>query len=111
MPNIRVSSPVSEARVHDIVAQGCPDLDLGRLGPMITASRSAWVAAAIGTRGRTVTVNPWVRDPLTTGLALLLLLTGIGLPIYAVFVLSKQRAVVDRVTAVLQRALAEEVAR
>lgn len=105
MPSIKTPQPVPVDRIQEIVQAGCPDLDFGRLGVTLTASRSRWVAAAIGTRGNAVTVNPMVRDMPTMLLLLLMSLTGIGLMLYVLLAFPKQKALVARVTSLLQREL------
>ncbi|MCH9686744.1 MAG: hypothetical protein K0V04_35250 [Deltaproteobacteria bacterium] len=105
MPNIKVTTPLTKDQIREIVRVGCPDLDLSSLGPGLTASRTRWVAAAINTQGKTVTVMPMVRDMTTLLLLLLVMITGIGLLIYAVVVIPKQKELVTRVTALLKREL------
>jgi len=105
MTNIKVPEPVSKEQIRTLLQTSCPDLDLGSVGPMLTASSSRWVAAAINTQGKTVTVMPLVRDMLTLLAMLLIMLTGVGLVIYAVAVMPKQKALADRVRAVLAREL------
>lgn len=105
MPNLKLSTAVSRDRVRDVLATRCPDLELRKLGPGITASRSSWVAAMVQVNGKTVTVMPWVASAAMMPLVLLILLSGIGLVIYAVAVVPKQQQIVKRVTAALEQEL------
>ncbi len=105
MPNIKISNPVSKDQLREIVRVGCPDLDLSSLGPSFTASSSRWAAAAVNVQGKTVTVMPMVRDMVTMLLLLVIALTGIGIVIYAVAVIPKQKTIVDRVSALVEREL------
>lgn len=105
MANIKVAEPVSKDQIRSLLQARCPDLDLGSVGPMITASSSRWVAAAVNSQGKTVTVMPLVRDmPAMLGM-LLIMLTGLGLVIFAVTVMPKQRALADRVEGILSAEL------
>ncbi|MEM7156596.1 MAG: hypothetical protein AAF799_27360 [Myxococcota bacterium] len=105
MANIKVAEPVSKDQIRSLLQARCPDLDLGSVGPMITASSSRWVAAAVNSQGKTVTVMPLVRDmPAMLGM-LLIMLTGLGLVIFAVTVMPKQRALAERVEGILSAEL------
>lgn len=105
MPNLKLSQPVSRDRVRDVLATRCPDLELKKLGPGLTASTSPWRAAMIQVNGKTVSVFPSVASAAMFPLMLLIMLTGIGLVIYAVTVIPKQQAIVKRVHAALEQEL------
>ncbi len=106
MAKITLPAPVTLDHLRAAVARSCPDLDLQRMGPGLTASQSRWVAAWIMTQGKQVQIAPMVRSMGTMLLLLLVALTGVGLIIYAVAVVPKQQAVVKRVHAALTRELA-----
>ncbi len=103
--NIKLHSPASIDAIREIVRQGCPDLEVGRLGPALVASRSAWVAAAISVQGKTISVMPMVRDAKMMLLMLLVLVSGVGLLLYAIMAIPKQQEVTKRVHALLSREL------
>lgn len=105
MPNLKLSTAVSRDRVRDVLTTRCPDLELKKLGPGFTASRSPWVAAMVQVNGKTVSVAPWVASAPMTLVMLLILLSGIGILIYAVAVIPKQQQIVKRVHAVLDQEL------
>ncbi len=75
------------------------------MGPGLTASQSRWVAAWVMTQRKQVQVLPMVRSMPMMLAFLALALTGVGLAIYAIAVLPKQRAVAARVAAALEREL------
>ena len=105
MPNVKVAETVSKDQLRTLLQARCPDLDLGSVGPMLTGSSSRWVAAAVNSQGKTVSVMPLVRDvPAMLGM-LLIMFTGIGLVIYAITVIPKQRALAERVHGVLSAEL------
>jgi len=105
MSNIKVAETVSKDQLRTLLQARCPDLDLGSVGPMLTASSSRWVAAAVNSQGKTVSVMPLVRDvPAMLGM-MLIMLTGVGLVIFAVTVMPKQRALAQRVHGVLSAEL------
>lgn len=106
MPPIKLSSPVAKDRVVQLVRTHLPDLDLGSLGAGVTVASSRWVAAAIWVNKKAVNVMPSMRSPQMFALFVLMALTGIGLAIYAVAILPKQKALADRVEGVLRRELA-----
>lgn len=103
--NIKLPAPVSKDHVRDIVIQACPDLEVGTLGPALIAARSPWVAAAIMVQGKTVSVGPAVRDAKMMLLMLLILLSGVGLILYAILAIPKQQEVAKRVYSLLSREL------
>jgi hypothetical protein len=105
MPNIKLATAVSRDKVRDILATRCPDLEVNRLGPGLTASRTKWVAAMVQVNGRTISVIPSVASVPMFLVMLLIMLTGLGLVIYAVAVIPKQQEIVRRVTAALQQEL------
>jgi hypothetical protein len=105
MATLKLSRHVPLPELRTTLARTCPDLDLQSAGPGLTASQSRWVAAWVLTQRNQVQVVPMVRS-LPMMLALLaIMLTGLGLLIYAVAVVPKQQAVVKRVTAALEREL------
>lgn len=105
MPTIKLPAPVTKDEIRDVLRRSCPDLDLMNLGPMVTASKSPWVAAAINPQRSNVYVTPMVRSMPMFLVFFLMALTGIGIVIYAVTAVPKQKKVTDRVTAVLEREL------
>jgi hypothetical protein len=108
MPNIKVAETVSQDEIRSLLRARCPDLDLASVGPMLTASSSRWVAAAVNRQGKTVSVMPLVRDvPAMLGM-LCIMLTGVGLVIFAVTVMPKQRALAERVHGVLSAEWGEQ---
>ena len=106
MAKLDLPAPVSLDQLRAAVARTCPDLDLQRMGPGLSASQSRWVAAWVMTQRKQVQITPMVRSMPMMLLMLLVALTGIGLLIYAVAVVPKQQAVVKRVHAALERELA-----
>ncbi len=107
--NLKLTQDIDQAQLREILAQGCPDLDFGSIGPALIASSSAWVAAAININKRTVSIIPMVRDLKMLLLMLLIMFSGIGLILYAIVIMPKQRALSERIYALLGREL--EVAR
>ena len=105
MATLKLSRHVPLADLRATLARTCPDLDLQRMGPGLTASQSRWVAAWVMTQRNQVQVVPMVRSLPMMLAFLLIALTGLGLVIYAVAVVPKQQAVVKRVTAALDREL------
>ena len=105
MATIKLTTPTSLTDLRAAVARTCPDLDLQRMGPGLTASQSRWAAAWVLTQRKQVQVLPMVRSMPMLLLLLLVALTGIGLVVYAVAVIPKQQALVKRVTAALEREL------
>ena len=105
--NLQLTQDIDQAKLREIIAQGCPDLDFNTLGAALIASRSAWVAAAVVVNRRTLSVMPFVRDGKMALAMLLIMFTGIGLILYAVVIMPKQRALADRIHALLERELSE----
>jgi hypothetical protein len=105
MPTIKLDAPASKDQIRDVLRRRCPDLDLMNLGPMITASESRWIAAAINPQRNNVYVMPMVRSMPMFLLFFLMALSGIGIVIYAVTAAPRQKQVAERVTAVLEREL------
>lgn len=105
MATITLSAHVPLPELRATLARTCPDLDLQRMGPGLTASQSRWVAAWVMTQRKQVQVLPMVRSMPMMLAFFALALTGVGLAIYAIAVLPKQRAVAARVAAALEREL------
>lgn len=105
MATLELTAPVPLADLRATLARTCPDLALQGMGPGVTASRSPWVAAWVMTQRKQVQVVPMVRSIPMMLLFLLVALTGVGLLVYAVAVLPRQRQVVDQVVAALEREL------
>lgn len=106
MASIKLQKPVSKDETRAILARRCPDLDLGTLGPTITASSSPWVAAMISVDKRTISVAPMVANMKMLLLFVLIAFTGIGIVLYAVLAVPKQLQVARRVEAALAQELA-----
>jgi hypothetical protein len=105
MATITLSAHVTLDQLRAALTRACPDLDQQRMGPGVTASQSRWVAAWVMTQRKQVQVTPMVRSMPMMLAFLALALTGVGLAIYAIAVLPKQRAVAARVAAALEREL------
>lgn len=106
MPPIKLSSPVAKDRVVALVRTHLPDLDLGSLGAGVTVSSSRWVGSSIWINKKSVSVIPSMRSIPMFLLFALMAATGIGLAIFAIAILPKQRALAARVEGVLRRELA-----
>lgn len=107
--NIKLPSPMTRDQLRELLRAGCPDLDLHDFGPGLTASSSRWAGAAVIAQGQRLSVMPMVRDLGTLALTLLMALTGVGLLIYAVVAIPRQKQVAARVEALLRRELAGAV--
>lgn len=105
MSAIKLSAPVTKDHVVSLVRTHCPDLDLGRLGAGVSVATSRWVGASIWINKKSVTVAPSPPSIPMFLVFLLMALTGLGLVVYAVGVLPKQRALAARVEGVLRREL------
>lgn len=107
MSNIKLAQPLTKDEVRAIIRQRCPDLDLGTLGPMLTAYASAHVAAMIGVNKKVLSVAPGVSSGRHFAVFALIAITGIGLILYAAFVVSKQVKLARRVEAALRQHVEE----
>ena len=105
MATITLSAHVPLPELRATLARTCPDLDLQRMGPGLTASQSRWVAAWVLTQRKQVQVLPMVRSLPMMLAFFAIALTGVGLAIYAIAVVPKQRAVAAPVAAALEREL------
>lgn len=105
MSNIKISEPVSRNQIRDILSRRCPDLELGSLGPMLTASVNGWGGASVAVNKKVVSVGPAPRTGGVFALTMFICLTGVGLIIFAVTVLPKWLDTARRVKAVLAEEL------
>lgn len=105
MPTIKLDAPTTTDTVRAALTRTCPDLDLRPLGKGLSAAHSRWVAAWIMPQGKRVQIIGNVGSKGMMAALLLILLTGIGLPLYAILVVRKQQALAKRVHAALEREL------
>lgn len=105
MSAIKLSSPVAKDHVVALLRAHCPDLDVGRLGAGVSAASSRWVGASIWINKKAITVIPSMPSIPMLLVFLLIVLTGLGLVVFAVAILPRQRALAERVEAMLRREL------
>lgn len=105
MPTMKLQNPTTVPDVRTALTRACPDLDVRPFGRGLAAAHSRWVAAWVMPNRNKVQVIGGVASKGMMLATLLIMLTGIGLPIYAITAMRKQQALAKRVTAALEREL------
>jgi hypothetical protein len=105
MPSTTLPDVTSQEQLNPLLERILPDTRVIKRGKMTVVARNDWQTASVNVNKKgKVTVGPW---PLGTGMAslwsLLIMITGVGLVIWAVVVLPKHQELAKQVLEALER--------
>jgi hypothetical protein len=108
MPSTTLPDVTSQEQLNPLLQRLLPNARVMKRGKMTVVAKSDWETASVNVNKKgKVTVGPW---PLGNGMAslwsLLIMITGIGIVIWAVVVLPKHQALAQEVLEALEKSKA-----
>ena len=106
MGALKLAEKLDKKRVQDHLQSNLPDtLTIKNFpGPVaFTIGESAFVAALVTVNGKRINTMPWAHGFGMSWVMILIMLSGIGLIIYAVVAIPKQKKIVEQVETELEK--------